>query len=79
MITPTNKNKLLMGVALLLIAASVCAYFLMSGPPRASAPDEAIKAAEEIARQQGREQPKVDGVPADAAGDPGERRRSFGK
>lgn len=68
----SRKSKLLLVVLLTLTTASLLAFFLMSGPSRATAPDDAIAAADAIVKELGGgEQPRdANGVPADAVIDP---------
>jgi hypothetical protein len=67
--TKTIVAASVVGVLLILV---IYFNFIAGGPARATAPDEAIKAAEQIAKEQGGgEVPKNEqGVPLDAVIDP---------
>jgi hypothetical protein len=68
-----QRTKVLLLTCLLLAAASVVSYVALSGPSRATAPEDATLAASEIVEQQGGGEQRRDanGVPMDAVLDPG--------
>ncbi len=68
----TQKRKIVVGSIIAVIAASLLLAYGLSGPPQASAPDDAIRAAAEIREQLGggKQPTNENGVPLDAIPDP---------
>ena len=64
-----NRNKLVVALCGLVIVASGVFILLSLGPPRATVPEEAVKAAEELVKRETAAQPGEDAPPPEAPGE----------